>query len=78
MEGWDLTGRQLLWHIYQHYRTSDDVGAVHGIMDLVALQLKGENLDSFYHSWLMLIAGMKRVPTDEDLAEILYEQLRHR
>ena len=41
--------------------------------DLLALELKGDNLQQFSNSWEMVLAGIKEVPT-EDILESLYKR----
>jgi hypothetical protein len=88
-EGKMISGRQLLWLVYQSYKLSQTSGALYSLIDLTNLRIKaekGQGPDSchsdkqlrwFVSSWDGLIAGMKSVPEDDVLEEIFLRKIRN-
>ena len=66
-----LTGRQIAWKIYQHFKVTDLETSVMEFTDLCNLRLRGDNLRGFNTAWDDTLLGMKRIP-DEDYLESLY------
>ena len=59
-----LKGRQILWMIYQWFKTQDEAGALHDIMDIFAVRLRGDDLEGFLTTWETILAGVS-VPIDK-------------
>ncbi len=84
-----VSGRQLLWLVYQSYKLSQTSGALYSLVDLTTLKIKNEKgqkddaphsdkqLRWFVSSWDGLIAGMKTVPTEDILEEIFLRKIRN-
>jgi len=76
-EGRCVKGRQLLHLVYQYYRIDEAAGALHNIHDLWNVTFVEDNkMEGFLASWDALLAGMKRMPSDEDLEVIFLRQIR--
>jgi hypothetical protein len=76
-EGRCVKGRQLLFLVYQYYRIDEAAGALYNIHDLwnVTFQEDGK-MEGFLASWDALLAGMKKIPSNEDLEVIFLRQIR--
>ena len=84
-----VSGRQLLWLVYQSYKLSQTSGALYSLVDLTNLKIKSEKgqrddtphtdkqLRWFVSSWDGLIAGMKSVPDVEILEDIFLRKIRN-
>jgi hypothetical protein len=84
-----VSGRQLLWLVYQSYRLSQTSGALYSLVDLTNLKIKSEKgqrddtphtdkqLRWFVSSWDGLIAGMKSVPDVAILEDIFLRKIRN-
>ena len=68
-----MTGRQVAYMIYEHFRMSEVEGAVWQVGDLIHLELMNDNLRAFDTRWAEIIQGMPAVPDDVFL-ESLYEK----
>ena len=66
-----LTGRQLGWHMDQHFRLGDAEGTILDFQDLRAVKLKGDNLAAFQNEWEMTLSGMTHWPS-WDILESMY------
>ena len=60
-----LTGRQIAWMIYEHFRLTDMDGAVLEFTDLLRVELKGDNLRAFDTSWDETLLAMAQMPEDQ-------------
>ena len=67
-----LKGRQILWLVYQHYKTSEVEGDMLDMQDLLAVRMVSEDLRKFLNDWEMTLAGMRVVPQME-LLETLFK-----
>ena len=84
-----VSGRQLLWLVYQSYKLSQTSGALYSLVDLTTLKIKNEKgqkddtphsdkqLRWFVSSWDGLIAGMKSVPAEDILEDIFLRKIRN-
>ena len=70
-----LQGRQMAWIIYQHYKTSEQDGAILEITDLLGIQHNYKNLKGFMSAWESTLEGMKEQPSDDMLETLLLAQL---
>jgi hypothetical protein len=83
-----VSGRQLLWLVYQSYKLSQTSGALYSLVDLSNLRIKSEKgqrddaphsdkqLRWFVSSWDGLIAGMRTIPDDDILEDIFLRKIR--
>ena len=60
-----MTGRQILWHIFQHYRISSIEGGILEFEDLISVELRGDNLQAFVNEWELTLSGMADQPHDQ-------------
>ena len=70
-----LTGRQVAWMICEHVKISDTDGAVLDIADLLKIELKGENVQTFDTKWDETINAMQKRPDEEPLENLYFKQL---
>ena len=68
-----LTGSQIAFLMFQHFQINDMESSMLEFTDLLALELKGDNLRAFDTEWDDTILGMKEVP-DETYLEKLYRK----
>jgi len=66
-----LTGRQILFLLYHHYRTTEADGEMLDLQDLMAVRLANDDLRKFLNDWEMTLTGMKAAP-DMKLCETLF------
>ncbi len=71
-----LKGRQILFRIYEHFRTAEEEGALYGLEDLMAVNLIHDDLRTFLASCESVLAGMKQQPWTDVLHVLLLLQLR--
>ena len=70
-----MSGRQLLWMMYQHFIVTDKDRNLTDTAKLQSLSLKDGDLQQFIFKWdLQLTRTLKR-PTDEDLLNLILIQL---
>ena len=50
-KGMLLKGRQILWLVYQHYKTSEVEGEMLEMQDLLAVRMVSEDLRKFLNDW---------------------------
>ena len=73
-----MKGRQALWIIYEHLRTSDEAGAIYDLQDLIAAKLKDDDrVEDFLLSWGQGVAGLRKAP-EGDLLEPLFFKSKSR
>ena len=70
-----IGGRQVAFLMNQHFRMSTVDGALLEFDDLMALQLKGDNLRGFMNDWEMTLLGLKKRPGDEYLECLFKRQI---
>ena len=70
-----LTGRQIAFKIFEHFKISEVEGALLDVRDLVALELKGDNLRAFDTAWDEILLAMKKEPEEEILESLYCKQL---
>ena len=63
------------WVIYQHYKTSEQDGAILDITDLLGVQHNYKNLKGFMNAWESTLEGIKSQPSVEMLETLLLAQL---
>ena len=57
-EGKILNGRQIAFLIYERFRKPEQETAIWEFNDLIAIELKGENLAAFVTEWEKCLFGM--------------------
>ena len=68
-----LTGRHIAFIMFHHFQINDVENSTLEFADLLALELKGDNLRAFDTEWDNTLLGMKEVP-DEKYLENLYRK----
>jgi hypothetical protein len=81
-EGRMVRGRQLLFLIYQRYKTAEQAGALFNITDLMKVRLnKGpdpmKSLEGFLNAWETTLADMSAMPAETHLEHLFLEQVKH-
>ena len=66
-------GRQILFLIYQHYRTTEAEGQMLDLQDLMAVRLQGDDARKFLNDWETTLQGM-RIPPSEDVLETFFNK----
>ena len=66
-----VTGRQMLFLIYEQYRISEVDGALLDLEDLLHVRLHNDDLRNFLNDWEHVLTGMRQLP-DEELLETLF------
>ena len=72
-----LRGRQMVWLALQWNKLNDEAGAYYSFTDLMKVKLSGNNLQAFMILWDTTIAKMQKVPDQDVLQEVFFEQLEH-
>jgi hypothetical protein len=57
-----MKGRQALSIIYEHFRTSEEAGALHDSDDLMNVNMNGDKLEAFIQTWDQVLIGMREDP----------------
>jgi len=71
-----LSGRQILYMIYEHFRSNKNVGLVYTICDLAYVKWLGdERMETFRNNWETTLAGMSAQVDDSHLTELLLQQM---
>ena len=70
-----LTRRQVAWMICEHVKISDTDGAVLDIADLLKIELKSDNVQTFDTKWDETINAMQKRPDEEPLENLYFKQL---
>ena len=70
-------GRELLCIIFQYYSTGKGPDVVYNLNDLQAIRLKGDAIENFQNTWIMVISGLKKKPDPEVLEFVYFRQVKH-
>ena len=70
-----LKGRQIAWIVYQHYKTSEQEGAILDINDLLNVKHDYKNLRGFINAWESTLEGMSTTPQPDMLETLFLPQL---
>ena len=76
-QGRIVRGRQVLLMFDQHFKTSEEAGALYGTEDLLKVKLDGDDLTSFLRNWEAVLVGMSRVPDPATLKDLFYREVRN-
>ena len=57
-QGKIIAGRQVLQMVYRSYKTNVENGTVYDVMDVIAVELHGNHMEHFLHSWDKVILGL--------------------
>ena len=78
IDGKLFAGRQILFMVYEHFRTNKNLGLVYTIFDLSRVTWFGdEELETFRNNLEATIAGMVSEVDDAHLTELLLTQMLH-
>ena len=74
-----ISGRQILWIIYRHYKTCEEMSLVFDVTDLNKVTLVGNDLSGFLQDWAYVLAGMRpeNVPNERTLEAMFLEKVEH-
>ena len=73
-----MKGRQIVWMIYNHFKTNPNLAPVYSIVDLTALKWMGDNnIHTFRHMWNFITRNMVEKLRDNSLADLLYSQMKN-
>ena len=74
----NIKGRQMLWMIYEHFKTNQQACQLFSILDLSKVAFSGgdKNLDHFISSWDGVLTGMKVQPPEYEKEEMFVSQIR--
>ena len=76
LQGKLLTGRQLVWLIFDHLRLNTDMSMVYDIEDITQLQYSGDaKIHSFYRLWFMMTEECAVKLPERTLRNILLKKL---
>ena len=71
-----ISGRQVLWMVYDHFRTNKRLGLVYTITDLAKVEWLGdEKLAQFRNNWEDRVCSMATEIDDDTLANVLCDHL---
>ena len=76
-QGRIVRGRQVLLMFDQHFKTSEEAGALYGTEDLLKVKLDGDDLKSFLSNWEAVLVGMSHVPDPATLKDLFYREVRN-
>ena len=57
-QGKRIAGRQVLQMVYKSYKTNVENGTVYDVMDVIAVELHGNQMEHFLHRWDKVILGL--------------------
>ena len=57
-QGKRVAGRQVLQMVYKSYKTNVENGTVYDVMDVIAVELHGNQMEHFLHRWDKVILGL--------------------
>ena len=57
-QGKIIAGRQVLQMVYKSYKTNVENGTVYDVMDVIAVELHGNQMEHFLHRWDKVILGL--------------------
>ena len=71
-----LSGRQILWMLYQHFRTNSDLGFINSIVDMYEVKRRGvKEIETFRNEWERVIESLLHKTSKNTLAILLYTQM---
>jgi len=72
-----LSGRQILWLIYDYLKTNDDMQLSYGLRDLQEIVWLGDaHLTTFYNLWIDTAEKLREELSDQTMRELLLEQMK--
>ena len=71
-----IKGRQIAFLIYHHFKISATEGSILEFEDLLAVELKGDNLRAFLNDWESTLLGLKKRPEVDVLESLFNKQLK--
>ena len=79
-QGEQVRGRTVLLMFDDYFKTSEEAGNLYSLEDLLKVQKAGDTLPDlkrFINRWDAVIAGMKQVPEESILRDVLLRQIRN-
>ena len=77
LEGKLVKGRQILWLINEHFRTSTTTDSYYDVLDLAELSYPGDaKMTTFFYLWDICISSMDPKLPDDTLRDILVKKLK--
>ena len=76
LQGKMLKGRQMAWIVNNYYKLNEQDGALLEFSDILAVELRDNNLEAFLHSWEVTINSLRKIPGEEVLEDVFRKQLR--
>ena len=71
-----LAGRQMLWMLYNYFRTNKNLGHIHSIVDLAKVEWRGDgHIEAFRNDWENLVEGLPYRTSRTYMAELLLDQM---
>ena len=71
-----LAGRQILWMLYQSFRTNKSLGHINTIVDLWDVKWRGDGqIEAFKNEWEMMAETMPHKTSKNTMATLLYTQM---
>ena len=71
-----ISGRQILWIMYKHFRTNKDMGSIANIVDLTKVPWRGDNqIEKFRNDWENTVVNLHFGVSRRQMAVILLEQM---
>merc|ERR1712079_672452 len=71
-----LNGRPIAWLTFQHFKINDMESSMLEFSDLMALELKGDNLRGFDTEWDNVLLGMREHPEEKYLENLYRKQVK--
>ena len=72
-----LNGRQILWLLYKHLSTSEDLIQVYDMLNLQKIKYHGDDfMSQFIDQWVDVSMNMRDDVSDDTLALLLLEQIK--
>ena len=62
--------------IIKYYATSNNAEVMYELNDLQKIQAKGDNLESFHNTWIMVTSALSVMPSDDILETLYYQQIK--
>jgi hypothetical protein len=71
-----IRGRELLFIICSYFATGAQAELMFSLNDLQKVTLKGDAIEVFQSTWVNVLSGLKKIPDEEILNYLYYEQVK--
>ena len=71
-----VRGRQVLYLFDQYFKTSEEVGSLYSVEDLLKVRLVNDDLSTFLSNWESVISGLSHMPDETNMRDIFLRELR--